>query len=177
MDYRVLETNLMDQIKEQQAKLGYRKEPVSLYYPLGTLNHFFHSNANAEEMQRILDSFSDDVKDRYGQIRITHKGERFCFHLPDTMSEYVHGAIKGDEFIFELVELVAKHGTTMDQIKELFYSHSEKVTVTEIEDGEFDYMIRFEEDAEDRYCYCFKDEGFHIIYHRFLPEDYEEFGY
>lgn len=177
MDYCVLETNLIDLIKEQQAKLGYRKEQVSLYYPLSTLNHFFQSNVNTEEMRRMLDAFSDDVKDKYGQITIDHKGERFCFHLPDTMSEYVHGIIKGNEFIFELVDLMAKHGTTMEQIRELFYSHSEKVTIKEIEDGEFDYMIRFEDDADDRYCYCFKDEGCHIIYHRFLPEDYEEFGY
>jgi len=42
---------------------------------------------------------------------------------------------------------------------------------------EFDYMICFENDPEDTYRYCFKDEGCHIIYHRFLPEDYEEFGF
>ena len=28
-------------------------------------------------------------------------------------------------------------------------------------------MIRFEA-GEDKYYYCFKDEGCHIIYHRFL---------
>lgn len=37
-------------------------------------------------------------------------------------------------------------------------------------------MIRFEE-GEDKYYYCFKDEGCHIIYHRFLPEDYADFGF
>ena len=29
-------------------------------------------------------------------------------------------------------------------------------------------------EREDPYYYCFKDEGFHIIYHRFLPEDYKD---
>ena len=28
------------------------------------------------------------------------------------------------------------------------------------------------ENGEDSYYYCFKDEGCHIIYHRFMPEDY-----
>ena len=37
-----------------------------------------------------------------------------------------------------------------------------------VDNGEFDLMIRFEGDAEDPYYYCFKDEGCHIIYHRFL---------
>ena len=34
--------------------------------------------------------------------------------------------------------------------------------------------IRFPEGMGDPYCYCFRDEGCHVIYHRFLPEDYAE---
>ncbi|MDO4311710.1 MAG: DUF3877 family protein [Eubacteriales bacterium] len=177
MDYTALETNLIDLIKEQQAKLGYRKEKVSLYYPLSTLNHFFKSNVNADEMQNILNDFAESVKDRFGEVKVSHKGERFCFHLSDTMSEYVHSTMKENEFIKELVELVSVYGTTMEQIVELFHAHSKHVVTEQIRDGEFDCMIRFEDHADDRYYYCFKDEGCHIIYHRFLPEDYKEFGY
>lgn len=43
----------------------------------------------------------------------------------------------------------------------------------EMENDEFDYLLRFE-DGDDNYLYCFKDEGCHITYHRFLPEDYRE---
>ena len=39
--YARLEKSLIDIVKEQQAKLGYRKEIVRLYYPLSTLRHFF----------------------------------------------------------------------------------------------------------------------------------------
>ena len=39
--YDRLAQSLIDIIKEQQAKLGYRKEIVRLYYPLSSLNHFF----------------------------------------------------------------------------------------------------------------------------------------
>ena len=41
MNYEKLEKNIVDVIKEQQAKLGYMREKVRLYYPLSSLNHFF----------------------------------------------------------------------------------------------------------------------------------------
>ena len=36
MAYKRLEQSLIDIVKEEQAKLGYRKEEVRLYYPLST---------------------------------------------------------------------------------------------------------------------------------------------
>ena len=44
-----------------------------------------------------------------------------------------------------------------------------------IKSDEFDYLIYFNDIQEDKYYYCFKDEGFHITYHRFIPKDFEEF--
>ena len=46
-----LEKNLIDIIKEEQAKLGFRKEAIRLYYPLSSLNHFFE----AEDSEAFLD--------------------------------------------------------------------------------------------------------------------------
>ena len=40
MNHEKLQKNLIDLIKEEQAKLGYRKESVRLYYPLQSLQHF-----------------------------------------------------------------------------------------------------------------------------------------
>ena len=57
MNYSKLETSLIDVIKEEQAKLGYRKEKISLYYPLVSLNHFFKSQADAAGMMEILREF------------------------------------------------------------------------------------------------------------------------
>ena len=34
MGFKRLEKNLIDIIKEEQAKLGFRKEEIRLYYPL-----------------------------------------------------------------------------------------------------------------------------------------------
>ena len=137
MNYNKLETSLIDVIKEEQAKLGYRKEKISLYYPLSSLNHFFGG---------------------------------------ETDSEYVHNNMKENEFIKALIELVGRHGCTIDEIKGLFHSYSDKIITEPMDNGEFDVMIRFD-DGSDPYYYCFKDEGCHIIYHRFLPEDYADFGF
>ena len=57
MNYNRLETSLIDVIKEEQAKLGYMKEKISLYYPLSSLDHFFETEADAEEMKKILAGF------------------------------------------------------------------------------------------------------------------------
>ena len=48
MGYDKLERNLIDIVKEEQAKLGFFKEDIRLYYPLSSLNHFF--NASDREM-------------------------------------------------------------------------------------------------------------------------------
>ena len=153
--YHRLENSIIDVIKEEQAKLGYRKEEIRLYYPLSSLDHFFETEADAEEMKKILTGFGAYTKEKLGNVLVSHKGDRFCFHIPEQGAEYVHEHMKPNEFIRELVELVGKHGCTMQQVKDLF----------------------LEGDGEDPYYYCFKDEGCHIIYHRFLPEDYADFGF
>ena len=176
MGYERLEKSLIDLVKEEQAKLGYRKEMIRLYYPLSSLNHFMETNADSEEMQELLADFPKAAEDIFGEVGITHAKDRFCFALSEKASEYVHENMKPNEFIKELVELVAKHGCTMEDIEVLFRSHSDKIVAEPMDNGEFDRMIRFEE-GEDKYYYCFKDEGCHIIYHRFLPEAYADFGF
>ena len=59
----------------------------------------------------------------------------------------------------------------------LLYTSKQKdaYEIEKMNHGEFDYMIHFV-NSKDKYLYCFKDEGCHIIYHRFLPEDYEDLG-
>ena len=171
-----LEQNLIDLIKEEQAKLGYRKEEVRLYYPLQSLQHFYGCTDSADEMQQRLSDFPAAVTATLGAVEISHKGDRFCFVIPETGTEYVHSQMRENEFIRQLVELVGSHGTTMEQIKALFESQEAPCIITDMGSDEFDVMIRFTE-GDDPYYYCFKDEGCHIIYHRFLPEDYADFGF
>ena len=175
MNHGKLEKNLIDLIKEEQAKLGYRKEAVRLYYPLQSLRHFYGCTDNSDEMQKRLSDFPAAVMDTLGTVEISHKGERFCFVIPEAGTEYVYTHRKENEFIRQLVELVGSHGTTMGQVKALFEAQEERCVIIDMDSDEFDVMIRFVE-GEDHYYYCFKDEGCHIVYHRFLPEDYADFG-
>ena len=86
MNYNRLETSLIDVIKEEQAKLGYMKEKISLYYPLSSLNHFFESNADAAGMMEILKDFPAYMKEKFGEVVVSHRGDRFCFTVSDKAS-------------------------------------------------------------------------------------------
>ena len=54
MDYQALEEHIKDSVMEEQAKLGFRKEVIRLYYPVGMLNNLFGTACDAEEMQQAL---------------------------------------------------------------------------------------------------------------------------
>ena len=177
MGYTALENSLIDIMKEEQAKLGYRKEQVRLYYPLSSLNHFFEASDDAEEMHKRLMHLPHSFKEKLGEVTVTHVKDRFCFHIPEEGSEYVHEHMGENDFIKQLVELLGHHHVTMEQILELFKENSEHVISEPIDNGEFDYLVRFEDKEDDKYFYCFKDEGCHIIYHRFLPADYADFDF
>ena len=69
------------------------------------------------------------------------------------------------------------HGTTLDDVLALFMSYSPDIICEPVDNGEFDVLYRFPENFGDPYFYCFKDEGCHIIYHRFLPADYYDFDF
>ena len=190
-NYDNLQRSLIDVITEEQAKLGYYREDIRLYYPLSSLNHFFGTNVGADEMQCILDGkgkgetdhdmiaggMNEILSDKLGMVEVSHRGDRFCFHIPPEGVEYVHENTTENEFIRELVQLVAKHGCTIDQVYELFQAHSDQVGREKMNNGEFDERIWFKNDVDDPYFYCFKQEGEHMIYHRFLPEDYEDFEF
>ena len=187
--YARLAKSLIDIVKEQQAKLGYRKEIVRLYYPLSTLRHFFECTGadnkiapgviSENQMLEILapDNLPKQLTDTIGEIKVTARNERFCIEIPPEGSEYVYENTADNEFISGLIELVGTHGCTMEQITELFYKYSDDIEKKEMQNGEFDCYIRFLNDPDDTYYYCFHDEGCHIIYHRFLPQDYADFEF
>ena len=71
MGYDKLERNLIDIIKEEQAKLGFFKEDIRLYYPLSSLNHFFSATDNADEMQARLNALPTSITEKLGQKSLT----------------------------------------------------------------------------------------------------------
>lgn len=125
----------------------------------------------------IATGMNEALSDKLGMVEVSHRGDRFCFHIPPEGVAYVHENTTENEFIRELVQLVAKHGCTIEEVYQLFTKHSGHVRREPMDNGEFDERIWFEDDAEDPYYYCFKQEGEHMIYHRFLPADYEDFEF
>ena len=181
--YDKLEKNLVDIIKEQQIKLGYCSEDVRLYYPLSSLNHFFGTEDDAQTMLDRLSpaQLPGDFKQKLGNVEVTQNNGRFCFLIPKEGGKYVHENTAPDRFLGELIAYVGAHGCTMNGIFDLFHKYSANVSIEKAKDDEFDYVVHFEHGADDNsdvngdeYYYCFKDEGCHIIYHRFLPEDYRD---
>lgn len=213
-EYKALEQNVIDLIKEEQAKLGYRREDIRLYYPMSSLEHLLGiskkqvseksedpirrqvpekfedstreqvpeksetmEKADIDIVRKCLCDFGEETKPHLGGVKISNKGDRFCFHIPEEGVEYVHEHMEENEFIKELVELVGRHGCTVEQIKALFQKTSSHISIEETKNGEFDWLICFTDGNPDYYYYCFKDEGGHMIYHRFLPADYEDLGF
>ena len=68
--YKILENNLIDIIKEEQAKLGYRKEKIRFYYPLSSLNNMFSSQDNVYEMAERLKKLSEYTNETLGEINV-----------------------------------------------------------------------------------------------------------
>ena len=154
----------MDVVLEEQAKLGFRREKIRLYYPLSTLNHLLVTLAGQPESMTI----------KLGKLAVSRKGDRFCLCIPEEGSAYVHEHFAEKGFIYELIRLIGQHDCKMEDIRQLFLRYSENIYVEEMRGEDFDVMIRFPEEMGDTYCYCFRDEGCHVIYHRFLPEDYAD---
>ena len=178
--YDNLQHNLIDLIREEEAKLGYRKENIRLYYPLSSLCHMFGCDVrdtSYSDMVKLLEGDDEDFRqytDILGCVTFSYKKDRFCFEINENGVEYIHNNTDENEFIRKLVDLIRSHSTSMKDIIEFFNDSYDGVIIEYIKDGEFDVLIKFADKADDRYYYCFKDEGCHIIYHRFLPEDYED---
>jgi len=177
MGFTELRNNLIDIIREEQAKLGFRVEKIRLYYPLSSLNHLLEAHDDADAMNARLAAMPAEITDTLGDVVVTHKGDRFCFNIPEKGSVYVHENTPDNDFIKALVDLLAGHGTTLDDVLALFMSYSPDIICEPVDNGEFDVLYRFPENFGDPYFYCFKDEGCHIIYHRFLPADYYDFDF
>lgn len=177
VNYKRLEQNIIDVIKEEQIKLGYRSETVRLYYPLTSLNNFLITDCSEEQMQQVLTDFCDAVEEKLGRIEVTNRGERFCLAVPPEGIDYIHDHMADTEFIVDFIRTIEKHGCTMDDVFKQFYKHSEHVHIEKMNNGEFDYLVYFEDGKPDEFRYCIKDEGCHMIYHRFTVEDYKDFQF
>ena len=180
MTFERLEKNICDNIYEAQLKLGYDQHPMSLNYTNATLCHLIGINDTAQ-LSQLLESFADSVAQKLGSLsfRSTHNG--FCITIPAEGTAYVSEHSSGNEFMAKLVEAVRGHADT-ETILGIFKEASANVSVTELNNEEFRYLVFFPDMTPDEYYYCISEEEemdghIHASYHRFIREDYEELGF
>ena len=173
-NYEELEKNICYVIKEQHIKLGFSENNRWLYDPLSALNHLLDTEYDITEMEKALEGFFEYAEERFGPGSVTHKGERFCLHMDSEASRYVRDNVPEEPFLIELIETVEEHGTTLDQVVEVFRRYSDKVHAEPVENDEFDMLVYFEDGIPDPFVYCLADEMGHVTYHRMILSELEE---
>lgn len=171
LNFKELEENLIDVVKEFQAKIGYSKDPIYLYYPLESLNSLMDTDEDIAGMQEALSEFVK-VNGISKNIKHSNEGDRFCITIPEDGLTYIHKEIPDSAFLKDFIAEIGKHGQTFEDIKAVFVKHSDSVVIEKIDDGEFDFVFYFGDGIPDKYRYCVKFEGEHTIYHRFTEKDY-----
>ena len=173
--FKALDKSIWDSVKEEQVKLGYRKEVIRLYYPIESVERMLHSE-NLNHLKEMLADFAAAEQDTLGSIKISNDGERWCIKLPEEASEYIHEHTPKSGFLYDFIDVIARHGISIEDVLNVFRKYSDKLHIEELKDDDFDYLVYFEDGVPDDYRYCLTDEGHHIIYHRFTPEDYDALG-
>lgn len=179
MDIQRLEKNLCDNILEAQIKLGYDGRPMSLNYTTSSLCHL--TGITADDTETMLSKFSEKVSPRLGEITFRPIKDGYCLTVPSEGTEYVNRNSDGSEFIRKFIELIRSH-PTVEEVLRLFRSFSDNVTVSEVNNEEFRYLVYFTDGIPDDYRYCISaeeemDGSIHVTYHRFIKEDYDALGF
>ncbi|MCM1327145.1 MAG: DUF3877 family protein [Bacteroidales bacterium] len=185
-------TNMTDQIKEAQLKLGYAEETVRLYYPLSSLRRLLREDDTdtvgslAADAGTVLTALETEFKNQencpLGKLSFKLHKDRVEISIPPAGVRYVHEQVEEPVFLSALIELFqTKHHCGIEDVRRVFESFSqdyvcEKLSREAAEHMGFDYVLYFTDEAEDRYYYCVKEEMGHTVYHRFTKEDYEELG-
>ncbi len=177
MDFSKLEQNIYDVIKEEQIKLGYRKEAIRLYYPIQSLNRFLKADLTISEMKTALKNFCETIKDKLGETKVSNDGERFCLSFSPEASEYIYLSTEQGGFLYDFISTISRHNISIEDVISQFKKYSNKVHIEKMTNSEFDYLIYFEDGIPDAFRYCLTDEGGHIIYHRYTIEDYNDFNF
>ncbi len=175
--FKALENNIIDVIKEEQIKIGYKSETIRLYYPMESICNLLGESYAITELYKVLDQFCDFTKTRLGNVEYSNKDTRFCFIIPSSGVDYVHEKLDENLFLKEFIEKISSHNCTLDEILQIFHKYSNDVFCEKMNNDEFDYLIYYKDGKPDAYRYCLKFENCHVIYHRFTKGDYESFGF
>lgn len=176
MDTARLEKDIVDQMVELQVKLGYAYESTRFYYKVTSLNDMIGTDApDAASLCEQLDAAGALKGSLLGKVTFGTHEDRVEVRVGPEGAKYVHEQVPAPAFLVDLIDLfLAKHHPTKKEIIALFAKHSDTYVLVDMPEGsEFDYAVHFEDASVDSHYYCFKEEMGHVIYHRFVREDYE----
>lgn len=168
-------TNITDQIKEAQLKLGFAREMIRLYFPLDSMNAILETEFHdTQELKKALNEDPAFVSSPLKQTAEKGKGNRIEIRVPDEGVEYVHRMIPDPEFLKTIIRLFeTNHCLTIEEISGCFESFNAGYRCEKMDpDTDFDYAVYFPDKDPDGYYYCIKMEMGHTIYHRFMEEDF-----
>lgn len=177
MNFERLEKNITDNIKEAQIKLGFDNRPISLNYMQSSLKNLLRT----DNVKTALEKFSVAVRERLGEITFREIKDGYCLTVSAMGTSYIN-ALEGYEFLTEFIETIRKHGVSVEEVFSVFEKYSDSVVIEEKNNDEFNYLIYFADGIPDEYLYCLAveeeiDGHFHVTYHRFIREDYDELGF
>lgn len=176
MDTARLEKDIIDQIVELQVKLGYAYESTRFYYKVSSLNDLIGTDAaDAPALCEQLAREHALAGSPLGDVRFGTHEDRVEVRVPPQGSKYVHEEVPTPAFLVDLIDLfLTKHHPAKEEIVGLFAKYSDDYVLVNMPEGaEFDYAMHFNDKSIDSHYYCFKEEMGHVIYHRFVKEDYE----
>lgn len=177
MNTERLEKDLEDQVKELQIKLGYAYESTRFYYKASSLASLVNSKAETADHLCLELTRSEALKGSpLGDVTFATHQDRVEITIPPKGAQYVHEQVPEPRFLVDLIELfLTKHAPTKEEIVSLFAKYSPTYVLQDMPEGsDFDFGVHFEDKSIDSHYYCFKEEMGHMIYHRFLKEDYEK---
>lgn len=176
MNFDKLERNIIGVIKESQAKLGYEKMPLGINYIIPSLRHLLGDCADGEILL-LLKDFARENYDTFGDILINETENGYRLTVSEKGVEFVHNTLSDDDFIVRFVNTIKQPDCDINKVLSLFKSYSDKVCFKKVSNGEFEYLIYFEDGKPDEFYYCLDDDDFGVTYHRFTKEDYNDFGF
>lgn len=166
-----LKRNICDSVKECEIKLGYREEPITLYYPENALLELL--SVQSDNLAEAIKTFCHAVSGELGEVNIVETKEkgRYQITIPEKGVAFVHDKVQAGSFLRAFVAAIYQPGMTKEDVVRLFRRFSDDVIVERVEEKE--WAVYFADPSIDAYVYYIEEDDFGIQYHRFTKESYQ----
>ena len=120
----------------------------------------------------LTDLFADGTG-VLGAMSFRVSAGRIEVSVPPAGARYVHEHMGDVAFLKAIIDLFSNPHDKSD-VKKVFGQFGAYICEEMPEGSDFDEALHFEDPSIDEYYYCVKEEMGHLIYHRFLKEDYQK---